>query len=218
MSIFAPEYILHTAFEPHRTLLYNADKRGITGLAWVTARGKVNACIVPLSYLLIIRKPILVHCKPGFVHLWSPPTATDHHASSSSGGIGWTGYRTLPIRTQRLSVGSSCLHPNSGLFYVRHRDALVISLFDGSFHVIRNLFHEPAWSTSTVDGSDGMGVADSSTFTSEGLSAISRAAFTQAERSDVRFTDVNRINGMLAHDDVSGTVMWLHEYVIAYIP
>jgi hypothetical protein len=102
------------------------------------------------------------------------------------------------------------------LFHVRHRDALVLSLFDGSFHVIRDLFYEPAWSTSTVDGSDGMKVADSGTFTSEGLSAISRTAFTQAERSDVRFTDVNRVNGMLAHDDVSGTVMWLHEYVIAH--
>jgi general transcription factor 3C protein 4 len=93
-----------------------------------------------------------------------------------------------------------------------------VSLFDGSFHVIQNLSHEPMWSSSTADGRDGAEVGDSNaTFTSEGLSAASRTAFTLAERRDIRFTDVNRISGMLAHDDASGVMMWLHEYVVIHL-
>ena len=148
------------------------------------------------------------------IHLWSPSSPK---SSGSAPNLGWTGYRTLPIQTQRLSVGSSCLYPISGLSHVKYQDALVVSLFDGSFHVIQNLSHEPMWSSSMADGRDGADVEDSNaTFTSEGLSAASRTAFTLAERRDIRFTDVNRISGMLAHDDASGVMMWLHEYVVVH--
>jgi hypothetical protein len=68
-----------------------------------------------------------------------------------------------------------------------------------------------------ADGREGAEVGVSSaTFTSEGLSAVSRTAFTLAERRDIRFTDVNRIRGMLAHDDASGIMMRLHEYVVVH--
>jgi general transcription factor 3C polypeptide 4 len=147
---------------------------------------------------------ILVHCKPGIVHLWSPATMTP--------SASWSGHRVLRLQTQRLDVGSSCLHPASGVHYVRRSDVLVVCLFDGSFHVIRDFSREPAWSSSTSTAPTG-DVKDA-LLTTEALSGVSRSLFVQAERrGELPSTEVNRISGMMGFDG-AGTVLWLHEFVI----
>lgn len=107
---------------------------------------------------------------------------------------------TLVLKTQKLSVGSSALHQVSGMHYVRRRDALVISLFDGSFHVVHNASSTPCLSSSDPDN----------ILTTEKLSKMSRQVFNQAEHSNVDFFDVNRISGMMSYD-TSSTLLWVHE-------
>lgn len=124
------------------------------------------------------------------VHLWSPPDPLGR----------WSGYRRLVLQNQKLSVGSSSFHPVSGIHYVHHEDALIISLFDGSFHVVHNISHEPSWSPQL-----------NASFTSESLSQVSRSVFIRAERRAMGNADMNRISGMVSYDG-SATVIWLHEY------
>jgi general transcription factor 3C protein 4 len=139
-----------------------------------------------------LKQRILVHCKPGVVHLWCPYATV----------FGWSGYRVLFMEAQKLSVGSSALHPVSGVQYIRCQDALIICLSGGSFHVIQQLSLEPSWSAANV-----------STLTTENLSVASRSVFTRVENEETQFTDVNRISGMLSYDG-SATLLWLHEFVL----
>jgi len=136
------------------------------------------------------RSRILVHSKPGVVHLWSPLDPAGN----------WSGHRTLILQNQRLSVGSSSFHPVSGMYYVQHDDALIISLFDGSFHVIHDLTHEPTWLLSKPNA----------TLTSEKLSVVSRSVFIRAEQGDIGNGDMNRLTGMVSYDGAA-SILWLHE-------
>ena len=139
---------------------------------------------------------ILICSKPGIVHLWSvPPLA-------SSSPLIWSGSRTMVLQPQKLSVGSSPLYPLSGVTYVGSEDALVLCLFDGSFHVIHGLSVDPSYFPANPQ----------SDLTSEKISAASRSIFTETSVGDIRRKDVNRISGMMSYDG-SSTVIWAHECV-----
>jgi hypothetical protein len=129
------------------------------------------------------------------VHLWFQDPRT----------MGWSRSRAMRLQTQKLSVGSSSLQPVSGLHYIRQKDALVISLFDGSLHVIHDLSREPSWNPSTTDHG----------LTSQKVSEVSRSLFTQAELRSTGNADVNRISGLISYDGYS-TVLWVHEYAISH--
>ncbi|KAI6139709.1 transcription factor IIIC subunit delta N-term-domain-containing protein [Pisolithus tinctorius] len=103
------------------------DKRGITALKWVDVPG---------------RNPILVSSKAGTIHLYSLPPSPFPPMHSPAH---WYGSRSLLIQIQRSSAGSSSLAPVSGLFYARDRDALLLSLSDGSVHAILGFSSEPTW-------------------------------------------------------------------------
>lgn len=128
-------------------------------------------------------------------------------------GLGWSGSRTLVLKSQHISAGSSSLHPGSGISYMRHKDAVLLSLFDGSFHVIYNISTEP---TLKADASN----TDAS-FSSERLSAISRSVFVQCEGEalgalvdDSKMKNVvNRIGGMTPYSSESPIITWIHESV-----
>jgi len=137
-----------------------------------------------------------VYTKPGIVHLWSQPT------SEST----WSGARTLFLQTQKLSVGSSAISPVSGISYVLHRDALILALFDGSFHVIHNLSVEPSWCSSLADD----------TLTSAELSRTSRELFAKMTPAGITDMDVNRISGMESYD-LQSTLVWIYEQVSSTI-
>lgn len=133
-----------------------------------------------------------MHCKPGVVYLWSLSS-------------GWTGYRSFMLKTQKLSTGSSSFHTTSGIQYIRRLDKLILTLSDGSFHVIHNFSTEPSITPLTSDDP----------VTSERLSLTIRSAFVQSEQGDVDYSDVNRITGLASYD-ASASFIWLHEWVILF--
>ncbi|KAF4586205.1 hypothetical protein EYR38_010479 [Pleurotus pulmonarius] len=137
------------------------------------------------------RQPILVFGSPGVLHLWSPLNGSD----SSN----WVGLRSLKLTTQRTSVGSSALYPPSGIQYLRQWDILLISLFDGSIHVVHNITRGPTWGPPTNDNTN---------LTTEHTSKLVRSIF-EAYEPNSTFEDVGRIGGMSCYD--SSAVVWVHE-------
>ncbi|KAG5724095.1 Profilin-2, partial [Termitomyces sp. T112] len=150
------------------------DKTSVTALSWVE---------IPHE------RRVLVYCKPGKVFLWC-------HSSSN---LGWSGSLSYRLKTQKLSVGSSSLHPASGIQYIARQDLLILTLFDGSFHVIYNLSGEP---TMTPPMNDTL-------VTSEKLSQAVRSVFVQTE-NDVDSCDMNRVTGLTSYDG-SSTFIWVQE-------
>ncbi|ETW79260.1 hypothetical protein HETIRDRAFT_478665 [Heterobasidion irregulare TC 32-1] len=131
---------------------------------------------------------VLVYCKPGTVHLWS--------------NVGlWSGLRSFKLRTQKTSAGASSLHPVTGITYHDPHDFIVLSLFDGSFHVIYEVSSEPTLETPV----SGMGPD----LSSWALSSSARAVFLQSEKQATE-DDMGRMSGMISYDEAS-TVAWVHE-------
>lgn len=187
---FVPEYIIKLDLDHQRSqMVYDSQNlAGITALRWINIAG---------------RNPILVTSNPGLIKLWSPPSnkfpTTD----------GWTGYRSLLIKSQKISVDSSAFHHVTGILYLENQDALVITLFDGSFHVIRDLSRDPQWaSISDIQSHDDE--VDYGTLTSENLSKVSRTLFVKAEKGNVDRRDMVRINGVAPYDDAS-CFSWMYE-------
>ncbi|KAG6888595.1 hypothetical protein C0995_007114 [Termitomyces sp. Mi166 len=150
------------------------DKTSVTALSWTEVSHK---------------RSILVYCKPGKLYLW-------RHSSSD---LGWSGSRSYRLKTQKLSVGSSSLHPASGIQYINRQDILVLTLFDGSFHIVYNLSGEPTMTPPTDDNA----------VISEKLSQTVRSVFAQTE-NDVDSGDMNRITGLTSYDG-SATFIWIQE-------
>ena len=197
-SGFGEHYNVELLHEPHSHRPSDSDGRSITALSWIEVPQNVSGLILfrILRHSHDFLQLVLVHCKPGVVHLWSAiPLA-------SSVPLAWSGSRAILLQTQRVSVGSSSLYPVSGMVYIRSSDALMLCLFDGSFHAIHSLAIDPSYSPPDP----------SSPLTCEKLSATSRSIFSQAEMRDIRSTDVNRTMGMMSYDG-SSTLVWAHEYV-----
>ena len=183
---------------------------GITALRWINIVGR-NVCVwffsvIATEWMLIsFDKPILVTSNPGIIKLWSRssdnPSITD----------GWTGYRSLLIKTQKISVDSSAFHRVTGISYLQNQDCLLITLFDGSFHVICDFGRDPRWA-STSDIQNYPGEVDIGPLTSEDLSKMSRSLFIKAEKGNVDRRDMVRINGVAPYDDAS-CFAWVYEYV-----
>ncbi|KAJ7312923.1 putative zinc-finger of transcription factor IIIC complex-domain-containing protein [Mycena albidolilacea] len=150
------------------------DQRPCSALEWVEVPGSL----------------ILVYHKVGVVHLWRSPHSTDS----------WSGRRTLSIVRQPTAAGTSPFHPLSGIHYIRRRDALMICLFDGSFHVVHNVSSDPSWTPSDPDDA----------ISTQKLSATARSIFTRVEPGAVDAELENRISAMTSYDG-SATVTWVHE-------
>lgn len=84
---------------------------------------------------------------------------------------------------------------------------LIATLFDGSFHVVRNVSDRP---TLDYDSTNIEVAGDSLEFSSENLTRSSRAVFTSVESGTIKFSDVNRIVGATPFDGM-GTFAWIHE-------
>lgn len=171
---FVPEYTTSAVFDVQGPIC-EADKRGVTALTWVQPPG---------------RNPILVYTKPGLVYLWSWPGSEP----------AWNGTRAFPLQTQKMSIGSSAISPVSGVSYVLHRDALILSLFDGSLHVIHNMTVQPTWSPPLAGD----------ILTSTELSRTTRTLFAKVTPAGISNLDVNRIGGMMSYDSQS-TLIWIYE-------
>ncbi|KAI0331648.1 hypothetical protein GY45DRAFT_1369805 [Cubamyces sp. BRFM 1775] len=169
-----PEYDFGLSTHPGGEPVCPADGRAVTGMRWITVRG---------------RNPVLIFHKAGTLHLWQPSAPLS----------AWSGCKVLVLRTQKRSVGSSALCPASGICYVPSRDLAIVSLSDGSFHVVHRLSVDP-----TLDPPPSEAVS------SDALSAASRAVFVHTEPEKVSLKDVDRISGMTSYDD-SSTFMWTYE-------
>lgn len=113
--------------------------------------------------------------------------------------LGWDGNRRLILGLQPVSSSSTPFAAVSGfLYYVQH-DALLVSLFDGSFHMIHGVSTSPSLDTTHQD------------LRSEKLTGYTRTVFAHAE-GKVSFADANRTSGVFDYDG-AGSIGWLHECV-----
>ncbi|KAF7289099.1 hypothetical protein HMN09_01358100 [Mycena chlorophos] len=190
---FCPMYNIETRVDKSEHLLFPPVKAGITALA----------CIHPQRHAVVVR------ATPGVISLWSGSSA------ASNLKLGWAGHRYIRLTTQNFTVGSSSLHSVSGLNYIAQEDALLVSLSDGTMHIIESLKTEPRLAdASRVEGHTGIG-----TFTSEGVSRVVRTAFKRTDRPVVASAagsraDVNRVSGFVPFDGATSAVgLWIQEYV-----
>ncbi|KAF9004682.1 transcription factor IIIC subunit delta N-term-domain-containing protein [Cyathus striatus] len=148
------------------------DKYALTGIRWIEAS-------------------ILVYCKPGMIYLWSPPQSDEHV---------WYGSQHLALTTHKLSSTSSCLHPVSGINYIRKTDILVLTLFDGAFYIVHNVSRDPSW----------IHVEAESRAEREALSRVARDIFVRTEGDETDSNDMSRMTGVVAYDG-AGIFLWAHE-------
>ncbi|EJD07659.1 uncharacterized protein FOMMEDRAFT_16290 [Fomitiporia mediterranea MF3/22] len=200
---FGPAFTVHTEFNVLDDLASGADEKGISALAWVD-RAEVSE-----------EKPTLFHAKPGSFRFFQlSTTGTDMNTRASSGrDLG-----TLCVQVQKTSVDSSSLYPVSGLGRVRAltSDTLIVTLFDGSFHVVQDACSSPRLD-STIEPRDAVHVGNdtethvgNNSLTSTNLSCLARATFVEAEGSAVQQADIGRISGAVNFDGF-GTILWIHE-------
>ncbi|KAJ7065359.1 transcription factor IIIC subunit delta N-term-domain-containing protein [Mycena amicta] len=173
---FCPAYNIETRIEKTQGLVFESIKTGITALACIQPRGH----------------PVIVRTTPGVVSLWNDATSSK---------LGWSGHRRIRLSTRKLTVASSSFHAVSGLYYVPQEDALLISLSDGTMHVIDSLKTEPT----LADVSRG-----TNEFTSEHVSRVVRSAFKRTDRTAVSKGDVNRVSGFVPFDG-SAAALWIQE-------
>ena len=102
----------------------------------------------------------------------------------------------------------------TGISYLQNRDVLLITLFDGSFHVICDLFLDPRWA-STSDIQNSTVAVDYGPLTSENLSKMSRSIFVKAEKGTVDRRDMVKINGVAPYDNAS-CFSWVYECVSSF--
>ncbi|KAJ3860095.1 putative zinc-finger of transcription factor IIIC complex-domain-containing protein [Lentinula novae-zelandiae] len=148
--------------------------------------------------------------------------------------------QTLTLKTpKQLSIDCSPLHQSTGMQYISARDALVLCLVDGSFHVVYGIAGV-ACSVPILDyenvAATGVRTTNVSTaavavddrprsLKSESLSTTARGVFVRIERAAAAsnsnsagvgggagtFADAMRTSGMVCYDGGLGTVMWIHE-------
>ncbi|KNZ77392.1 Putative transcription factor tau subunit sfc9 [Termitomyces sp. J132] len=129
---------------------------------------------------------ILIVCKPGTIFLLSP----------SVWDISWSGIRILSFDVRRTSSGSSPSHPVTGIHHVPSSDALVVSLSDGSIHAIHHITSEPSWTTK-------------GDFSCSRLTDV-RQVFAWTKAGKARYTDANKISGLLPYG-AHGSLVWFQE-------
>ncbi|KAJ7843105.1 putative zinc-finger of transcription factor IIIC complex-domain-containing protein [Mycena olivaceomarginata] len=150
------------------------DQRPCSALEWVEVPGSL----------------ILVYHKVGVVHLWRSPSFNRRLVRSAH-----PPHRAPTDGRRNVAVPSLVrytLHPR--------RDALMICLFDGSFHLVHNVSSDPSWTPSDPDDA----------ISTQKLSATARSIFTRVEPGAVDAELENRISAMTSYDG-SATVTWVHE-------
>jgi general transcription factor 3C protein 4 len=94
-------------------------------------------------------------------------------------------------------------YPPSGLIYSPERDAVVLSLFDGSFHVIYSVSSSPTVTPPTE-------ATEQDSLASSNLSSMARKVFAQVEGDALPYVEMNRISGMVSFAGFP-IVCWTHE-------
>jgi general transcription factor 3C polypeptide 4 len=87
--------------------------------------------------------------------------------------------------------------------YSSDHDALILSLIDGSFHVIYDISSGPS-ATPRLDSNKKPSLSSSD------LSSLSRKVFIQVEGSAISHAEMNRIYGMVSFGGFP-MISWAHE-------
>jgi len=177
-------------------LICEADDSTVTGLSFIEPhhmKVSFDNTLLGSDTKLRTTQPVVVILRPGVVQLWVEECE----------GSAWSGLRSLSLQRQGISSGSSMFYSPSGLVYSPVHDTLVVSLTDGSFHVIYGISSSP---TSELP----LGLTKQPSFSSSDLSLISRKVFIQVEGSAIPHVEMNRINGMVAFGGFP-IVSWAHE-------
>ncbi|KAH9987160.1 transcription factor IIIC subunit delta N-term-domain-containing protein [Russula compacta] len=177
-SEFGPRFILATTVSHSRWSICEADDRIIKGLSFAEPRNM---------------KSVVVVLRPGVIQLWAEECE----------GNPWSGLRSFPLHRQGISSSASMLYPPSGLLYSPEHDTLVVSLIDGSFHVIYDISSAPC-------AEPPVGLTKQPSFSSSDLSSVSRRVFLQVEGGTIPHAEMNRINGMVSFGGFP-IVCWAHE-------
>ncbi|KAG6826948.1 hypothetical protein H0H92_013785 [Tricholoma furcatifolium] len=112
--------------------------------------------------------------------------------------LGWSGTRTLWLDMQRVSAGSSPLQTVTGVRHLPIDDLLLVCLSGGAIYAIHHISSGPSW------------VPEDNT-ASRALTHVARQVFIKTQPRNVKFEDVNQINGLLPLS-LGGSLIWLHEH------
>ncbi|KAI0294320.1 transcription factor IIIC subunit delta N-term-domain-containing protein, partial [Multifurca ochricompacta] len=184
-SRYGSDPVIATSLSHSKTLICEADDRMITALSFIEPRDRDM-------------NPVVVIFRPGVVHLWT-------EARDGGGGSLWSGLRFFLLHRQGISRGSSMFYPPSGLVYSPEHDIIVLSLVDGSFHVIYDVSTSP-----TVKPPEGLTGPVNNYYTSSGLSSVSRRVFLRVDGGVVPHAEMNQISGMVSFAGFP-IVSWAHE-------
>jgi hypothetical protein len=190
-----PESVLATSVTPSKFSICEPDYRVIMGLSFIELRNmkvRPESNLIGLECELNQTQPVVVIFRPGILQLWR----------DDCDGCAWSGLRSFSLHRQGISSGSSMFYPPSGLVYTPEHDAIVLSLFDGSFHVLYDISSSP-----TVNPH--LDLTRQSGFSSRDLSSVSRRIFIQIEGGAIP-QEMNRINGMVSFGGFP-IVCWAHE-------
>lgn len=164
------------------------------GLTFIEPRNmKVRPNKIHWTEHLKTTQPIVVLLRPGIVQLWN---------EQNNGGA-WSGLRSIQLNKQDISSGSSMFYPPSGLIYSSERDAVVLSLYDGSFHVIYSVSSSPTVTPPTE-------ASEQDTLAPSNLSLMAQKVFVQVEGNTLPHVEMNRISGMVSFAGFP-VVCWTHE-------
>ena len=90
-----------------------------------------------------------------------------------------------------------------GIHYITHQDILVITLYDGTVHLIYDLSTDP----SMVPSDQPSSFAPPSAIV---LSKAVRSVFARTQPESISFDDVNNIPGFTFYDD-AGIAIWFQQ-------
>ena len=105
----------------------------------------------------------------------------------------------IRLQNQKTSRNSSELHPCCGIEYNNENDSVVVTIADGSLHVIGDLAVQPKYLNSAESG-----------LSSHGLSTLARNLFVKSEGRGVTDTVTGKISGMTSICNGS-ILLWVFE-------
>ncbi|PAV19637.1 transcription factor tfiiic complex subunit sfc9 [Pyrrhoderma noxium] len=204
---FAPEFSILEEVDILSNRVPEVDKRILTGLTWIDGPDE---------------KPTLFLSKSGVFSFFRIQSSEQKNLSQDPELLAPPSdpqlrhLTTIRVRTQKTSIDSSSLSPVSGVFRVETSEDsnIIITLFDGSFHVIRNVWNEPLYRDDSPNKDENIVSADDNNLlnnlTSAALSNLARSIFWKVEGAAIQDKDVGRISGATSFDEY-GTALWLYE-------
>ena len=105
----------------------------------------------------------------------------------------------IKLQNQRTSRNSSELHPCCGIEHNRENESVIVTIADGSLHVIGGLAAVPKYVDSAESG-----------FSTRGLSTFARDLFLKNEGRGITDAVTGKISGMTSISNGS-ILLWIFE-------